>query len=117
MVSPGDAAGDLQVDDPVPHPITPHRLAQHGEKRLAAHGRSDRQLAEAALEPNGVTFGVGESPAEDRPHLVDAVGELEAPILHMHARLGVRGVATVDIGDAAHGPLLEKLAATVSAVS
>jgi predicted short-subunit dehydrogenase-like oxidoreductase (DUF2520 family) len=43
---------------------------------------------------------VGHLAVEDRPDLIDAVGELEAAVLDMDRRLGVALIDPVHIGDA-----------------
>ncbi len=100
MVARGDAAGHLQVDEAVLHPIAPHRFAQHQRQGLAAHRHGDAQLSERALQPGVMALRVGELAAEHRPDLVDPVGQLVAAVLDMHAGLGMGHEATVDVGDA-----------------
>ena len=51
--------------------------------------------------------------AEHLADLIDAVGELIAAILHMHARVAVGEIASVDVGDAGHdraGPQVRQMA-------
>ncbi len=39
--------------------------------------------------------------ADHAPNFIDRVGELQAAILDMHARIRMRKIAPIDIGDAA----------------
>src|SRR5208282_1226068 len=49
-----------------------------------------------------MAVGVVQAAAAHRPDLIDAIGELEAAILHVHAGLRERDEAAVHIGDPRH---------------
>ena len=103
MVAPRHAARDLQIDDAVADAIAPDRLVQHGAERGKRHRHRDAKLAERALQPLHVAALVDEAPLAHLAHLVDAVGELVAAVLDVHARVAVRQVTAVHIGNARHG--------------
>ena len=54
----------------------------------------------AVTATGGVAALIDEVPCPHLAHFVDAVGELIAAILHMHARGAMRHIASVHIGDA-----------------
>jgi len=69
-------------------------------KRVARHWHRDAQLLERALQPVHVAALVDEAPCPHLAHLVDAIGELVAAVLDVHARIAMRYVASIHIGDA-----------------
>jgi len=60
-------------------------------------------MQSTALEPGKVARHVDDMAARHLADLIDAIGELVAPVLDMDAGLRMDDVAPVDIGNARHG--------------
>lgn len=102
MIPPCDTPRHLHIDQPVAQAVANRHLADHPQHGRAAHGRRDADLAQGPLQPFHVQILIEEAAAREVENLVDAIRELIAAILHVHACLGLRKVAAVDVCDTAH---------------
>src|SRR4051812_2835023 len=100
MIAPRHTARDLEVENAVPYAVAAYCLAKHDAERVARHRHGYAQFLERALQPVHVAALINEAPCPHLAHLVDAIGELVAAILDMHARVTMRHVASIHIGDA-----------------
>jgi hypothetical protein len=71
------------------------------------HGPGDGKLPQRAVEPVEMARHVDDIAACHLADFVDAVRELVTAILHMYARVGMREIAAIHIGDTRHGMSFE----------
>jgi hypothetical protein len=74
------AARHLKVDEPVLDAVARHQLAVDRQKLVVGHGACHVQLAQRPLQPRRMAREIDELAAQHARHLVDAVGEQEAPV-------------------------------------
>ena len=95
-------ARDLQIDDAVAHPVSPYAFVHHDREGGLRHRHLDAELLERALEAGHVAALIDHAAAPHLADLVDAVGELVAPVLDVHHGFAMRPVAAVHVGEAGH---------------
>ena len=67
-----------------------------------------QHVEQRAVQPRQVPGKVQQLALQHARHLVDRVGQLVAAVLDMHAGVGMREIASVDIGYARHGFLIPR---------
>ena len=102
-IAPRDAAGDLQIDDAVAHPVAAHRLVQHDARARPATSaaRCAVRRASGRAAPYGGARRSGGLPAPRRPRRRRRRIDSRGP--RSRLRRGARQIAAIDVGDAGHG--------------
>ena len=102
MVAPCRATGDLQIIKPVLHVIAAQHFADDLRQGRAAHGHVHGKLVERAFQTVQVPGQIDDETMPYLADLVDAIGELEAAVLHVHRCLVMAKIASVHIGNSRH---------------
>ena len=102
MVSARHSARHLKIDKAVFDAVAPHDFAHDDFETGAGHRPVYLQFTQRAVQPVEVPRHVHDEAARDFAYLVDAVGELIATVLDMHAGVGMGYIVTIHIGNARH---------------
>src|ERR1700687_897820 len=109
MVAPRHAARHLYIDEPVAYRVAPNRLAHDVRQCSACDGWTNMHFAKRSVEPRQMGRLINELRAAHGANLIDAVGELVAPVLDVNARVRERHVPPIHICDARHSSALRDL--------
>jgi hypothetical protein len=102
VVSRGDSARDLKIDEPVGETGAREELAEQPGECIAAPGMPDLEDLETAREPGIVTVDEQRYAAAEAEDFVDRVSELKAAIFDADDRLARRRPPAVEPEDV-HG--------------
>src|SRR5215469_12420402 len=102
MITPRDAARNLQIDNAVADAVASDHFAYDNAERARGHRHADVQFAKRALKPFQVPPPVDQLAAPHLAYFINAIAELIAAILDVNFGLGERQVTAIDISDAGH---------------